>query len=408
MVVGSITGNATLLAIGTALGGKGAMLIVGLISIGICVAMLSVGMRTTMKVQMVLWWIAFGGLALMAIILLFNSQASFVQAFNTYAQPYTGVADSYQYMIDQAAAAGMSWPGTYALGPTLAAVGALLTFGMWSWWSVHMSGEIKGGATRKQWYAILWATVIQYTIFIVMTLLLYKTVGQQFIASLNFLSSANPAAYALPAPPYLVLLTSVMPSGFILPFLISVSFICWLPLVHYIQFVQPIRAFFAMAFDRVAPAKLADVNERTHAPITGLVVCTIIGIVTLIWAVFSPTFMTVIVIAGLFGIPPITLVGISAIVFPYRLKDLYKTSAAKLEVVGIPLVVIAGVVSVLTEILYGYVAYNYLLPKSQWVLATVVTVGVVVISAVLYFVAYAVRKREGMDISLVFKELPPE
>jgi hypothetical protein len=38
----------------------------------------------------------------------------------------------------------------------------------------------------------------------------------------------------------------------------------------------------------------------------------------------------------------------------------------------------------------------------------VVTVGVVVISAVLYFVAYAVRKREGMDISLVFKELPPE
>jgi amino acid transporter len=199
-----------------------------------------------------------------------------------------------------------------------------------------------------------------------------------------------------------------MPSGFILPFLISVSFICWLPLVHYIQFVQPIRAFFAMAFDRVAPAKLADVNERTHAPITGLVVCTIIGIVCLIWAIFSPTFMTVIVIAGLFGIPPITLVGISAIVFPYRLKDLYKTSAAKLEVLGIPLVVIAGVVSVIAEILYGYVAYKYLLPQSQWALATVVTVGVIVTSAVLYFVAYAVRKREGMDISLVFKELPPE
>jgi basic amino acid/polyamine antiporter, APA family len=407
-VVGSITGNATLMSIGDALSGKGAMVIVGLVAIGICVAMLSTGIRNTMKVQMVLWWVAFGGLAIMAVILLFNTSSTFVASFNAYAGQYTGAADSYQYMIDQAAAAGMQWPGTYSFGPTLAAVGALLTFGMWSWWSVHMSGEIKGGATRKQWYAILWATLIQYVIFIVMTILLYKTVGQQFIASVNYLSTANPAAYALPAPPYLVLLTSVIPSGLVLPFIISFAFIAWIPLVHYIQFVQPIRAFFAMAFDRVAPAKLADVNERTHAPITGLVVCTIIGVACLIWAVFSPTFMTVIVIAGLFGIPPITLVGVSAIVFPYRLKDLYKTSAAKLEVVGIPLVVIAGVVSVLTEILYGYVAYTYLLPHSQWGLATIITLSVIVISAILYYVAYSVRKREGIDISLVFKELPPE
>ena len=192
-------------------------------------------------------------------------------------------------MIDQAAAAGMQWPGTYSLGPTLAAVGALLTFGMWSWFSVALSGEIKGGATRKQWYAMLWATLIQYAIFIVMTVLLYKTVGQQFIASVNYLSTANPAAYALPAPPYLVLLTSVIPGGFIVPFLISFAFIAWIPLVHFIQFIQAIRALFAMAFDRVVPAKLGDVNERTHAPITGLIVCTIIGVVCLIWAVFSPT-----------------------------------------------------------------------------------------------------------------------
>jgi ABC-type spermidine/putrescine transport system permease subunit I len=70
--------------------------------------------------------------------------------------------------------------------------------------------------------------------------------------------------------------------------------------------------------------------------------------------------------------------------------------------------VIAGVVSVLTEILYGYVAYKYLLPQSQWGLATIITISVVVISALLYFVAHSMRKREGIDLSLVFKELPPE
>jgi amino acid transporter len=272
-----------------------------------------------------------------------------------------------------------------------------------------MSGEVKGAGTRKHWYAMVLANLVQYVIFIVMTVLLYKTIGEQFIASANFLSTANPAAYALPAPPYLVLLTSVIPGGFLVPFLISFSFLAWLPLVHFIQFIQCIRAGFAMAFDRVLPAQLGDVNERTHAPITGLIVCAIIGVVCLIWAVYSPTFMTVIVIAGLFGIPPIALVGIAAIVFPYRLKELYETSGAKFEVFGIPLVVVSGVVCILTEILYGYVVFKYgLLPPAQQGAGIAITVGVVVISALIYYVAYYVRKGEGIDLSLVFKELPPE
>ena len=408
-VVGSIIHNDSLVNIGTALSGHTGMLIVGLVSIAVVVLMLAAGIKVTMKVQMILWWIAFAGLAIMGIILLLNGQGTFIERFNAYAQTYTKQADSYNYMIAEAAKAGMAWPGKYSLGPTLAAVGALLTFGMWSWWSVAISGEIKGGASRKQWYAILWATLIQYVIFIVMTLLLYKTIGQQFIASVNFLSTANPAAYALPSAPYLVLLTSILPGGFLLPFLISFSFIAWLPLVHFVQFVQPIRAFFAMAFDRVMPGKLGDVNERTHAPITGLVVCTIIGIICLVWAVFSPTFMTVIVIAGLFGIPPIVLVGLSAIVFPYRLKDLYQSSGAKIEILGIPLVVISGVVSILAEILYGYVVFHYgLLPPASQGAGIVITVAVIVISALIYYVAKLVRRREGIDLSLMFKELPPE
>ncbi len=406
---GSITNNSALVNFGTALSGHTGMLIVGLLSIAVIGIMLAAGIRITMKVQMVLWWIAFAGLLLMGAILLFNGQATFVERFNAYAQSYTKQADSYTYMIAEAAKAGMAWPGKYSLGPTLAAVGALLTFGMWSWWSVAISGEVKGGATRKQWYAILWATVIQYVIFIVMTLLLYKTIGEQFIASVNFLSTANPTAYALPSSPYLVLLTSIIPGGWLLPLLIAFSFIAWLPLVQFVQFIQPIRAFFAMAFDRVMPAKLGDVNERTHAPITGLLVCMVIGVICLIWAVFSPTFMTVIVIAGLFGIPPIVLVGISAIVFPYRLKDLYKTSGAKIEVLGIPLVVISGVVAVLAEILYGYVVFAYgLLPPTSQVAGIIITVVVIAISASIYYVAKAVRQREHIDISLMFKDLPPE
>jgi APA family basic amino acid/polyamine antiporter len=279
---------------------------------------------------------------------------------------------------------------------------------MWSFWSVHMSGEIKGGATRRQMWTMVGAAVIQFAIFIVMALLIFKTIGEQFIGAITFLSS-NPTLYTLPAPPVITMLVSVIPGGWFLPAVICLTFLGWLPLVHFIQFIQPIRAFFAMAFDRVLPAKLADVDERTHAPIVGLLVCAVIGAGCLVWAVYSPTFMTVIVIAGVFGVPPIALVGLAAIVFPWVQKDLYRSSPAKAEFLGIPVVSIAGVVAIAAEVLYTIVVFKYgLLPPEQHVLGLIVVGAVIVFAVVVYYIAYFVRRAEGIDLSYAFKQLPPE
>ena len=50
---------------------------------------------------------------------------------------------------------------------------------------------------------------------------------------------------------------------------------------------------------------------------------------------------------------------------------------------------IAGIVAILTEILYGYVVFKYgLLPPAQQPAGIAITLGVVVISALLYYVAY--------------------
>ena len=164
-----------------------------------------------------------------------------------------------------------------------------------------------------------------------------------------------------------------------------------------------------MAFDRIMPAKLADVDERTHAPIVALLVCAIIGVGCLVWAVYSPTFMTVIVIAGIFGVPPITLVGISAIVFPWVSKDLYKSSPAKAEFLGIPVIVIAGIITVAAEVLYTIVVFQFgLLPPDQIPLGLAVVGGVSALAVIIYYIAYFVRKSQGIDLRYVFKELPPE
>jgi amino acid transporter len=407
-ILGATTGNKALIALSGTLGQPIWVLIIGVVSILGIALLLSRGLRATMNFQNWAFWIANAGLALMAVILLVTSRETFVAKFNAFAGPYTSQADSYGYYIKAAAENGLTWTGQHALGPTLAAVGGFLTFGMWTWISSYFSGELKGAATRRHAWSMVLAGIIQYVIFFVMIVLLYKTIGEQFIASITFLGS-KPDIYLLPAPPIITMLTSVIPGGLIIPLIITVTFLAWIPLVHFIQWVQAIRAFFAMSFDRVFPAKLGDVDERTHAPITALIVCGAIGLVCLAWAVFSPTFMTVIVIAGLFGIPPILLTGISAIVFPWKMKDLYRSSPAKVEVFGVPLVAIGGVVAIAAEILYGYVVFKYgLLPPASQPLGLIVVCGVMVLAVVVYVVAKSVRKSQGIDLADVFRELPPE
>jgi len=407
-ILGAITGNTGLISLSATVGQPVWVLIIGVVSILAIAYLLGRGLRVTMNFQNWAFWIANAGLALMAIILLTTSRETFVTRFNAFAGQYTAQADSYNYYIKAAVDNGLSWTGKHSLGPTLAAVGAFLTFGMWTWISSYIAGEIKGAATRRHAWSMVWAAVIQYVIFFLMIVLLYKTIGEQFIASITFLGS-NAAVYMLPAPPIITLLTSVIPGGLLIPLFITVTFLAWLPLVHFIQFVIAIRAFFAMSFDRVFPASLGDVDERTHAPVTALIVCGVIGLVCLAWAVFSPTFMTVIVIAGLFGIPPILLTGISAIVFPWKMKELYNASPAKVEFLGLPLVSIAGVVAVVAEILYGYVVFKYgILPPAVQTLGVIVVGGVTLFAVVVYYVAVAVRKSQGIDLRDVFRELPPE
>ena len=47
---------------------------------------------------------------------------------------------------------------------------------------------------------------------------------------------------------------------------LGITFVCWAPLIVYIQIVQPVRALFAWAFDQVIPEQIAQINERTHTP----------------------------------------------------------------------------------------------------------------------------------------------
>ena len=94
---------------------------------------------------------------------------------------------------------------------------------------------------------------------------------------------------------------------------------------------------------------------------------------------------------------------------PYSQKELYESSPAKGSIFGIPILVITGVLSLLvmglvTYLLMTFPGIGIASPAMGFgFIAAVVTVGLAI-----YYISRLVQKRNGINIELSFKELPPE
>ncbi|MGA2239924.1 MAG: hypothetical protein ABSG74_12000 [Candidatus Bathyarchaeia archaeon] len=411
-VIGVSTGNSGLVQWGATLSTFPYNFIIGALGTILSCVVIAAGMRRLMIYQNILFIVGMIGMVIMAAILITTPQSVFITQFNQFALPYTKQADSYHYIIQQAAARGMQYPGTYTWPATVSVLPAIMASGMWTWFSVAQTGEVKGAATRRHWYTMILAAVIQYAILIVMVLLIFNTIGEQFISSANFLYSTAPDVYAIPVAPMLPLLAGLIPGGIIIPCVIVLTFLTWTPLIDYIQLLQPVKALFAWSFDRILPEKVSDVNERTHSPLYAITICGLIGIGLFIWASapgWGAGFFQLLIIAAVAGNVTISITGITAILFPYVKRDLYKASAAKIEVLGIPLCVIAGVITVLVQC---FLAYMYLTDlrygMTMPVQGAALNLGLLVVGVVIYYIAKAIRTRQGINLDYLFKEVPPE
>jgi len=102
------------------------------------------------------------------------------------------------------------------------------------------------------------------------------------------------------------------------------------------------------------------------------------------------------------------IVSLAAVVIPFRKKALFERSTVKWRIGGIPVLSIVGLLSFL--IFAGYVV-NSITTKVFYTPSfsqTVFMGSIFVIAIVGYFVSYAYRKSQGIDISKAFVELPPD
>jgi APA family basic amino acid/polyamine antiporter len=396
--IGLISGNDSLISASTTLSSKNWTLVLSLGMLFIGLVLNGIRLRYAMRVQNISFLLGGLGLLVGLITMLTVSRGSFETKFNELAG-----AGNYQHVLD--AAPGLR-PGT-SWADTVPALGGLAFLFLYSWWSANYGGEIQAARTRKTLLSMTASIPVYVILFTIMTVALYRMVGDHFVAAANTL--AGTSDYPLSVPPYWYVFVAIATKSTVLAVFLVITFLAWFPVWTWLQICQPIRAFFAWSFDGILPAKAAYVSERTRTPLVALGVTGLLTACALVWAVYSANFFTVLSLAILLDMITIAFVGLGALVVPYYRPEIWRQSPMQKTVFGIPVLSIAGLGGFAAACFYIFVFFKYpalgIHDRRQG--ALIMASGILAGFA-LYFVARAVQAKRGVDIRLNYREIPPE
>jgi basic amino acid/polyamine antiporter, APA family len=384
--------------------------VVSLITIVLAGVLVSIGMAGYARIQK---WCIYGGLlgfAVIVVLLLINSHADFIASFNQESSKLFGVNHAYAATNAAAIKAGYHAPamGFGPLGPTLLLVPNMMFFILWPNWGASLYGEIRGASDFKRvfrgMFFGLWITTALVVIFF---LLMAKTFGW------NFYQNANAAffngSFPLPVWPYPFMFVGwlVHNTAFqvILILVMSLWFFGWVGTL----FLSSTRVIFAAAFDRVLPDRAAEVSEKRKVPLYSLILMLLPAVgLSAIYA-YSTSFRTYTLDATLVIAVTYLFSAIAVVLLPFVKKDLWRASpASKVKLLGVPIVPVSGVITIL---LLGFCLIAWLVNDNYFVNnpSSLIFMGAMyVLAVVLYVVARVVRRRQGIDLGLINKEIPVE
>jgi amino acid transporter len=405
-MMAGFTGSAGWLDFGNWFSTKPGLFITGVAVLGLAVAVFVLGgTRVFFKLQRGAFVVFVIGAILLPIVVgLLTSKGGFHANFNDYAANL-GVDNASRALSASAAKAGFQ-PADFDLGSTIKSVSV--------WWYIfgflyvsnYFAGEIRL-RKRTHMFSIPGALVLSVVAFLLLIPAFTHAVGYSFAGRLGL---ADPAAYGFAAGPpgYAELLAIAGGSavwGSIILVGFTVGLVIWLPQA----LLMLSRGMFAWSFDGIMPRKLSYVSPRTHTPVVAITVVGLLGLAsTAIWS-FTDWFTGVSIILPLTAVLGMT--SLSAIVLPYRHRAMVENSPYARRVAGIPLLSLAGTLG-----LAGNVAVIVILlsdPGSGASLdlnpgKAILALVSFAVFLVIYFISQAIRRRQGIDLALANRELPPE
>lgn len=423
-----------------------------LVVIAISSILVAIGMKSYAVFQKWAMWIGLAGVLVCGILLLVTSGSSFKDKFNAAAEKYyggdAGLLNLQKYKTDSSGlfvyddagavvpAEGQTYSGAFqaveAIGkgtgmPTSTFAGG---FGKYTWylipfmlfwmgwpvWGATLYGEVRGAKDfRKNVYQLMGGLFVPTLIALAFLALMTWKVGYQaFMGTMaSFWWGISPIGGDYISPTAMI--SWIVPNAafqVILVAAISLLLFGWFGTL----FLSSTRMIFAAAFDRILPEGAAKVTSG-GVPVVALLLMTIPSIIVAALYAYTPineefgvTIVKLFTYDATLGILIMFLgTGLAFMIMKWRTKSIWDAAAfPKGGIGGLPwMTIVAAVYSgFLVWVIYRFIVDSMygVNNKESGIFMAVLYVAAIVIWAV----AYVVRKRQGMELEAVAKEIPVE
>ena len=277
------------------------------------------------------------------------------------------------------------------------------------------SGEIKSADRIKTQNLIMngsgWATAV---VWLVAWLVLKYSAGEEFIKAAGVLFFKG--QWALPIMPLgaLYVAGATMRQGFgtlifVALIILALGLLCNGYQVYYNTMVGPIRMFFAMAFDRALPDVFSKVHSKWHTPVYLIWLASAVAAIQIWMSAYLPSVAPMFMPAALgSGAIPYFFTSLAGALMPFTGKSIYEASpAAKYKIGSIPLVTVFGLISCVFNATMVY--YWLTVPQLGINPGSMIFVLICFVVGLFYYIIWrAYRKRQGVNLDLAFKVIPPD
>jgi APA family basic amino acid/polyamine antiporter len=350
--------------------------------------------------------LAMAGFVVTLVVLLGHSHSSFVGVINDFLARTRGMKDGYSGLISEAQ--GMGWhAGAASWSQYFIALPLAYWMFMGFTYSVYIGGEVRD-PERTQRRAILGSLFVGYALYMVALAAYYRIVGGEFNNAAAYLELHGHSP--LPVAGVVNFFAGLLTSNMAVNILIGGSFFLWHYLLLFVIFTVVVRNIFAWGFDQVLPRGLTAVTRRTGTPWVATVVAGVSVESLLALLCFTSLFTYVYNYIVLFSIA-FLITSFSAMLLPYRRPDLARKDypLVSRRVLGIPLLSLSGVLNLILFSMILFAAFRlpgFSGPTGPSAVAFVA--GIYLSAVVLYLAMRLYRGRSGVDLSLLYEQIPPE
>jgi APA family basic amino acid/polyamine antiporter len=409
--LGATTGNAAMSSLGLWFTSSTGIVITSILNAFVAMLILISGFKNYVRFQVVMIIGTLLAFLTMLFVLFAGNPASSMSKIDTFAAAVSGTQNFVQNAIDATKAAGIDLNPPFSLLATLLVAPIAWTSLQWATYSAQQNGEIKNARSfNSQAFIIVGSLIFTGILLAILAAALEKAVGTEFlyVAGAGYWSGVSEAtisgfwlwpniiAVALTASPFIVLL-------------IGIGYILNSHQIVHNCYIGMTRVMVAMSLDRLLPEWVSRVDERFHTPVNAHIAYFVASIPVILvynlWGAWAGLTLGVTFACGYVFV----VTCLAGALLPYRAKDVYEASpGAKYKVGNVPVVTILGVIGFVLggAMVLMFMFYSQLGLTST--LAYTVVFGVLIVSAIWYFLAKNAQKARGINVDFAFKEIPPE